>query len=72
MDDALPILKCTGVVNIVSFDGKPAPIPESELDSIRVLVGSDLQYDPCPMIHEGMMVEASSDACCAKTRRKRG
>jgi transcriptional antiterminator NusG len=57
LDDALPILKCTGVVNIVSFDGKPAAIPESELDSIRLLVGSDLQYDPCPMIHEGMMVE---------------
>jgi transcription antitermination factor NusG len=55
--DALPILKCTGVVNIVSFDGKPAPIPEIELDSIRLLVGSELQYDPCPMIHEGMMVE---------------
>ena len=54
--DALPILKCTGVVNIVSFDGKPAPIPESELDSIRVLVGSELQYDPCPLIREGMMV----------------
>jgi transcriptional antiterminator NusG len=54
--DALPILKCTGVVNIVSFDGKPAAIPEIELDSIRLLVGSELQYDPCPMIHEGMMV----------------
>jgi hypothetical protein len=62
MDDALPILKCTGVVNIVSFDGKPAPIPESELDSIRVLVGSELQYDPCPMIHEGMMVEVTHGA----------
>ena len=34
-DDTLPILKCTGVVNIVSFEGKPAPIPEYELDSIR-------------------------------------
>jgi len=55
--DSLPILKCTGVVNIVSFEGKPAPIPAFELDSIRLLVGSDLQYDPCPMIHEGMMVE---------------
>ena len=54
--DALPILKCAGVVNIVSFDGKPAAIPEVELDSIRLLVGSQLQYDPCPMIHEGMMV----------------
>ena len=62
LDDVLPILKCTGVVKIVSFDGKPAPIPESELDSIRVLVGSELQYDPCPMIHEGMMVEVTHGA----------
>ena len=29
----------------------------SPLKEIRVLVGSELQYDPCPMIHEGMMVE---------------
>jgi transcriptional antiterminator NusG len=57
--DTLPILKCTGVVNIVSFEGKPAPIPDYELESIRVLVGSDLQFDPCPMIHEGMMVEVA-------------
>lgn len=56
-NDALPILKCTGVVNIVSFEGKPAPIPEYELESIRLLIGSELQYDPCPMIKEGMMVE---------------
>jgi transcription termination/antitermination protein NusG len=54
--DTLRVLKCTGVVNIVSFDGKPAAIPPFELDSIRLLVGSDLQYDPCPMIHEGMLV----------------
>ena len=55
--DALPVLKCTGVVNIVSFEGKPAAIPEIELDSIRVLVDSELQFDPCPMIREGQMVE---------------
>ena len=42
---------------MTSNEGKPAAIPAIELDSIRVLVGSDLQYDPCPMIHEGMMVE---------------
>src|SRR5262249_33359869 len=55
--DMLPVLKCTGVVNVVSFEGKPAPIPEYELESIRLLVGSDLQFDPCPLIREGMMVE---------------
>ncbi len=53
----LAILKCTGVVNIVSFEGKPAPIPEHEIESIRTLVASELQYDPCPLIREGMMVE---------------
>ena len=55
--DALAILKCTGVVNIVSFEGKPASIPDHEIEGIRTLVSSELQYDPCPLIHEGMMVE---------------
>lgn len=55
-ENALAVLKCTGVVNIISFEGKPAAIPEYELDSIRLLVGSELQFDPCPMIKEGMMV----------------
>ena len=54
---ALPILKCSGVVNIISFEGKPAPIPDYELDSIRLLVASELRYDPCPMVREGMMAE---------------
>ena len=58
-DDALPILKCAGVVNIVSVEGKPAPIPEHEIDSIRMLIESELAYDPCPMIREGMMVEVT-------------
>jgi len=44
-------------VNIVSFDGDIAPIPDLEIDGIRRLVESDLQYDPCPLIREGMMVE---------------
>jgi transcription termination/antitermination protein NusG len=55
--DRLPVLRCTGVVNIVSFEGEPAPIPDHEIEGIRRLVESDLAYDPCPMIREGMMVE---------------
>jgi transcriptional antiterminator NusG len=61
-DEALAILKCTGVVNIVSFEGKPAAIPEHEIDSIRRLLESELQFDPCPMIREGMMVEVKHGA----------
>ena len=56
-EQSLAILKCTGVVNIVSFEGKPARIPEHEIDGIRRLLQSDLQFDPCPLIREGMMVE---------------
>jgi transcription termination/antitermination protein NusG len=54
---SLPILKCAGVVSIISFDGVPAPIPDVEIDAIRRLVESELQNDPCPLIREGMMVE---------------
>ena len=61
-DESLAVLTCTGVVNIVSFEGKPAPIPEHEIDGIRRLVESDLQYDPCPLIQEGMVVEVRHGA----------
>lgn len=57
--DTLPILKCTGVVNIVSVEGRPAPIPARELDSIRLLVTSELQFDPCPLLREGDLVEVT-------------
>jgi len=58
-DISLPILKCSGVVSIVSFDGKPAPIPEFEIDGIRRLVESEIQFDPCPFVREGMLVEVT-------------
>ena len=45
---------------VISFQGEPAPIPEHEIESIRRLVESDLAYDPCPLIHEGMCVEVKS------------
>lgn len=61
-EQTLAILKCSGVVSIVSFEGKPATIPEHEINSIRQLVESDLQYDPCPLIQEGMVVEVTHGA----------
>ena len=56
--DALPVLKCTGVVNIVSFEGEPAPIPEHEIDSIRLLVEQRARVRSLSAdLKEGMMVE---------------
>lgn len=57
--ERLPILKCAGVVTIVSFDGEPVPVPDLEIEGIRRLVTSDLQYDPCPFIREGTVVEVT-------------
>jgi transcription termination/antitermination protein NusG len=57
--ERLPILKCAGVVSIISFEGEPAAIPAHEIAGIRQLVESDLAYDPCPMIREGMLVEVA-------------
>ena len=57
--ERLDVLKCAGVVSIVSVDGEPAPIPERDIAGIRQLVESELAYDPCPLIHEGDMVEVT-------------
>ena len=57
MHSRLAVLNRTGVVNIVSFNAEAAPIRDVEIDSLRQLIETDLQYDPCPMIREGMMVE---------------
>ena len=53
----LAVLKQRGVANIVSFNAEPAPIPDAEIENIRQLILSELQFDPCPMVKEGMMVE---------------
>ncbi len=58
--NALSVLKCSGVVTIVACDGRPAAIPDREIEAIRTLIGSDFRYDPCPLIHEGTMVEVVS------------
>jgi transcriptional antiterminator NusG len=56
-EDARRVLQCPGVVKIVSNQGVPTPIPDREVDDIRTLVGTELAYDPCPLIDIGDMVE---------------
>jgi transcription antitermination factor NusG len=55
--EALGVLSCTGVVSLVSVEGRPAPIADREIEGIRTLVESDLRFDPCPLIQEGDLVE---------------
>lgn len=53
----LPVLTCAGVLNIVSFDGRPAVISDREVNSLRLLVTHEWKCDPCPLIVEGTLVE---------------
>jgi len=55
----LDVLKCGGVVSIVSFNGEPAPVPDHEIENIRTLVESTLPFDPCPNIKTGTLVEVA-------------
>ena len=61
LSSSLTVRKRPDVVNIISFNGELAPIPDVEIDSIRQLIETDLQYDPCPMLKEGMMVETAHE-----------
>lgn len=57
--ESLPVLKTIGVVSIVSCAGKPASIPDHEITGIRLLLASELAFDPCPLIPEGALVEVT-------------
>lgn len=59
-DDVRVVKTCAGVAGLVAFAGQAAAIPDHEIDAIRALVMSDLQYDPCPLIAEGDRVEVVS------------
>jgi transcription antitermination factor NusG len=56
-NEAQRVRACAGVVSLVSFHGQLTPVPDIEIDSIRTLVESELQFDPCPLIQEGDPVE---------------
>jgi transcription antitermination factor NusG len=58
----MAVRACSGVVAIVSFDGRPAAIPEEQIAAVRTLVDSELRLDPCPLIREGAEVEVVSGA----------
>jgi transcription elongation factor/antiterminator RfaH len=53
---ATATLRSYAAVSFVMFDGKPAPIPQLEIDAIRRLVESELPYDLHPYLQLGRRV----------------
>ena len=51
-----PVICTPGVVSILSFGGKPAPVPDGEIKAIENVLCSGLDAEPCPFIHEGQRI----------------
>src|SRR3954453_23046201 len=52
----VPVMSCPGVVKVVSFDSRPAPIPDPEIQAVRALVQSSLGVQPHPFLASGETV----------------
>ena len=53
----LPVLQSQGVVCVVGSGGRPEPIPDEEIESLRILINSPFDYVCCPYLREGILVE---------------
>lgn len=56
----LQVLTAPGVVQIVGFDGKPAPIHESEIDALRQGLSRKSRFEPHPYLKIGRRVRVRS------------
>src|SRR5262245_58894317 len=54
--ERLAVLTCSGVLNIVSIAGEPVPVPDLEVNNIRLLIDHAPMFDPCPLLQEGAEV----------------
>ena len=55
--DRLAVLRSQGVVRFVGSAGRPEPIPDEEIDSLRKLLNSPSEFVCYPYLKEGMFVE---------------
>jgi transcription antitermination factor NusG len=53
----LPILMTTGVISVLGFGKEPAPIPDEEIEAIKVVLRSGLPAEPCAYLREGQRVQ---------------
>jgi transcription antitermination factor NusG len=54
--DRLRALMIPGVSHVVSFDRRPTPIPDCEVESVRTVLDSDLKFEPWPFLGVGQRV----------------
>ena len=58
-DDKLRVLKVPGVVHVVSFNGRMAPLPEREINALRHALENNVYAEPCPYLRVGRKVRVA-------------
>ncbi len=54
--DKLAVLQLPGVMYVVSNQGRPVPVPPEEIDALRRLTASGVDYEPHPYLPQGTRV----------------
>ncbi len=52
----VPVISTPGVVSIVGFGSEPAPIPDEEIEAVRLIMHSGHAAKACPFLKEGQRV----------------
>jgi len=58
--DRLKLLQIPGVVQLVSFNGQPAPLPQEDIQAIRNCLERSQQVEPHPYLKTGRRVRVVS------------
>jgi transcription antitermination factor NusG len=59
-ENRLQVLRLSGVVHIVCFNGKPAPLPENEIEALRAGLSRSGWVEPHPYLKIGRRVRVRS------------
>jgi transcription antitermination factor NusG len=58
--DRLQLLQIPGVVQLVNFNGHPAPLPEEDIQAIRNCLGRSRRVEPHRYMHSGLRMQVMS------------
>jgi len=56
LQDRVKVLQVPGIVDLVSFGGRPAPVPENEIDGLRNVLAAGKRLEPHPYLKVGRRV----------------
>ena len=60
LSNKLKVLEVPGVVQFVSFDGRPAALPAEEIEALRNRLSSEAKIEPHPYLRAGRKVRVRS------------